>query len=62
MSKFKDVQTFLECLESLIVDKSALCHIPSHSENLQESVWEEKKISVTHTFSIPFKHFCKLIT
>ena len=43
MSKFQNTQTFLNCREATNVDKKALCHIPSYSENLQESVCEEKK-------------------
>ena len=52
MSKFQDAQTFWEYRVSWNVDISALSHIPSDSENLQESLCEEKKLSVTHTFSL----------
>ena len=42
--KISERETFWNCREATNVDKSALCHIPSYSENLQESVCEEKKI------------------
>ena len=44
MSKLQDAQTFWEYCVLQNVDKSALSHIPSYSENLEESICEEKKI------------------
>ena len=43
MSKFQDAQTFWEYCVSWNVDKSASSHIPSYSENLQESLCKWKK-------------------